>query len=126
MLEPKGTMTAYARAQGTAPSVGMPMHASRPTMAFVFMFVGGILIMIGGIVYLFLGRGFFSFFALLGFVCGTIVVAAAILVERQPARHAVWGTIGLVFALLSLPNFGGFIVGLVLSVVGASLPIAWQ
>src|SRR2546427_9675571 len=94
---------------------GACMATTRPTMAFVFTLLGGVFILLGGIFYLFV-RSFFSFFSVLGVVSGTIVLVAAILLIRRPAEHATWGALALVFALLSLPNLGGFVVGMVCAV----------
>ncbi len=68
----------------------------------------------------------FRFFAPLGLVCGVAGLAAAAMMYREPAQHKVWGTIALLFALVSIANAGGFVIGMVLLAVGGALGIAWE
>jgi|SRR2546422_3092536 len=64
---------------------------------------------------------------LLGLASGTMVILGAVLIYTRPAESQVWGAIVLAFSLVSiLGSMGGFLVGLILSVVGGSLALSWK
>ncbi|MEU3019634.1 DUF6114 domain-containing protein [Nocardiopsis sp. NPDC007018] len=46
----------------------------------------------------------------------------------QPAQHVFFGLVGLMLALVSFPtsNFGGFVIGMLLGIVGGALVFAWS
>lgn len=71
--------------------------------------------------------GYFSFVAagigIWGIVCGIVILVGSYLLYSRPASHATWGVVILVFSLLSVFEGGGFIVGLILGVVGGVLAI---
>ncbi|MEK6851910.1 MAG: hypothetical protein AABY30_05165, partial [Candidatus Thermoplasmatota archaeon] len=41
------------------------------------------------------------------------------------AQHVAWGVIVLVFSVLSIVSFGGFIVGMAFGIVGGAIGMAW-
>ncbi|MCK9873229.1 DUF6114 domain-containing protein, partial [Nocardiopsis dassonvillei] len=45
----------------------------------------------------------------------------------QPAQHLFFGVVGLMLGLVSFvtSNFGGFVIGMLLGIVGGSLVFAW-
>lgn len=96
----------------------------RPSVGFVLGLIGGIFIMLGSLVLLFLS--FIAILALLALIFGTLVVVFAILLYNRPAEHVTWGVLILVFSCASIVGFGGFIIGLVLGVVGGALGIAFR
>ena len=102
------------------------MISPRPTTAFVLSLCGGILIIVGALFFLLLSPFFFSIFSLLAIVFGIIVTVGAVAIYRVPSQHLAWGVIILIFSVLSIIGFGGFIAGLVLGVVGGSLGISWR
>ena len=77
------------------------------------------------------GPGYFSpmmsFAGMLGIIFGLIVIASAIMLNRRPTQHTTWGILILVFSILGI--FGvlaGYLVGLILGIVGGALAIAWK
>lgn len=102
------------------------MVPARPVAAFVLGLIGGIFILLGGLVIL-IGAPFpLGIFAVLGIVFGILVIVGSVVMFAQPNQHVVWGVIILVFSATSIIVFGGFIVGLVLGVLGGILGIAWR
>ena len=56
---------------------------------------------------------------------GVIVLFAATRVYLNPRRHTLWGVIIIVFSILTIPIGGGFILGLILAVIGGDFAIEW-
>lgn len=106
----------------------------KPTTAFVLSFIGAIFILIGGaivavagaiVAVLFPGVGL----ALAGaaIVCGLLTLIGAIMLYVNPNQRQTWGIIVIVFSILSLFFcLGGFIVGLILGIIGGALAISWK
>lgn len=64
---------------------------------------------------------------IVGLAFAGVVLYAAILLNSRPAQHMTWGTLILVFAVLSVfTSWAGFGIGLVLGVIGGALAIAWR
>ena len=128
----------------------------RPTAAFVLSLVAGVFIMLGGGMMSMIGSfgfagmmggyggmmggmmgypgygmmgGFgFGMFGLLGLIFGIIVVISAIMLNSRPEEHTMWGTIIVIFSVLSIfgSAMGGFGIGLVLGIIGGVLAITWK
>lgn len=126
----------------------------RPTVPFVLSLISGILTLIGGLTVTYIGawrfefmapmmRGlghryafaggpgyfspFISFIGMLGTIFGVIVIVSAIMLNRQPKQHVTWGILILIFSILGIfSGLGGYLVGLVLGIVGGALAIAWK
>ncbi|MFI6575139.1 DUF6114 domain-containing protein [Nocardiopsis sp. NPDC050513] len=62
-----------------------------------------------------------------GTLIGILLIAVGVLAWLQPDQHAFFGLVGLLLALASFvtSNFGGFVVGMLLGIVGGSLVFAW-
>ncbi|OLT28868.1 hypothetical protein BJF83_13890 [Nocardiopsis sp. CNR-923] len=62
-----------------------------------------------------------------GTLIGILLVAIGVLTWFQPAQHTFFGLVGLLLALVSFvtSNFGGFVIGMLLGIVGGSLVFAW-
>lgn len=109
----------------------------RPTLAFALSLVAGLLMFVEGI-YLsiaasvvssagFVGAG--DILGGLGFVgafFGFIVILLAIFLFRNPEAHVGYGVAILVLSLLSFFGGGGFLVGVLLGVIGGILAIIYQ
>jgi hypothetical protein len=134
--------------------VGGEMSSSeKPTAAFALSLAAGILILINGavigaiasflsrivprfiaygpprmeaILRLFVASRFLYVFAIPGIVLGIIVIAAAVLLYQNPAQNTLWGIIILVLSILSIFIGGGFIIGLVLGIIGGVLALSWR
>src|SRR5437773_4473059 len=72
-----------------------------------------------------LASGFVSA-AIFGLICGVIVLVSSIMLRLKPAQRQTWGTLALVFSILSFFGFGGFIVGAVLGIVGGIMILRWK
>ena len=106
----------------------------RPYAAFVLSLVGGVLILVGGLLGLtWLGwpmwgwmPGFLLVFSAIGIVSGGAIVTAAYMLYNKPSQAQTWGTIVLVFAVVSLLSAGGFIIGALLGIIGGLLALTWR
>ncbi|SHI76738.1 hypothetical protein SAMN05421803_10217 [Nocardiopsis flavescens] len=64
-------------------------------------------------------------------VSGTLIAALMIVLGAlswfQPAQHTFFGVVGVLLALVTFvtSNFGGFVIGMLLGIVGGSLVFAW-
>jgi hypothetical protein len=64
----------------------------------------------------------------LGVVFGVIVIVSAIMLNNKPQEHVTWGSLIVLFSVLSIfgSAMGGFGVGLALGLVGGILAITWK
>jgi len=122
----------------------------RPTAAFLLSLVGGIFILVGGAMSMFGPFGFggmmwgfrgmmgyrygmmgglgFGVFGILGLIFGAIVIISAFMLNSKPHEHSTWGTVIVIFSVLSIfgSAMGGFGVGLILGIIGGILGITWK
>ena len=106
----------------------------KPTTAFVLALIGGVFILLGGLLVLAIGAflavfgfGFSLVFGVIGMASGILVILGAVMMYVQPRQHVAWGIIVLVFSILSvLGALAGFVVGLVLGIIGGALGIGWK
>lgn len=64
---------------------------------------------------------------IVGLAFGGVVLYSAIMLNARPAWHVTWGSLILVFSVLSaFGAMGGFGIGLILGVIGGALAIAWR
>lgn len=98
-------------------------------------FVGGILVAVGGVEMFFSGQLDLGHLhvqlgieGLQATVIPVVLLLLGILVIAMPDHHVFYGVIALAVALYSLigVNLGGFLVGMLLSVVGGILVVAWM
>ncbi|WP_026119632.1 DUF6114 domain-containing protein [Nocardiopsis ganjiahuensis] len=56
-----------------------------------------------------------------------LLITLGVLSWLQPAQHVFFGLVGLMLALVSFvtSNFGGFVIGMLLGIVGGALVFAW-
>jgi len=121
-----------------------------PITAFILSLIGGVLILIGGVVssVWFMSGGYgvggmmggyggmmggFGFpFGLMGnlwpmgLVAGTLVIIGALMLNARPAEHTAWGTIILVFSIISFIGMGGFFIGAILGIAGGAVALSWR
>jgi Family of unknown function (DUF6114)/zinc-ribbon domain len=115
-------------------STGGSNMAEKPTAAFVLSLLGGIFILLGGAVIAAIGASMFVVLPAIGLVIGVIglafgvlVLVGAIMLYVHPEQHVTWGVIILVFSILSVfTSLGGFLVGLILGIIGGALGIGWK
>jgi len=124
-----------------------------PKIASVFSFVGGILIVLGGILLMAVSAfilphldysnlrtpphlapamipglvsGIVGTMGLLGLVSGIIVLASALMLLTNATRARMWGVLILIFSVLSFFGLGGFVLGAVLGIAGGILTLRWK
>jgi hypothetical protein len=68
--------------------------------------------------------GWFYGFAVVGIAAGALVLFGAIMMYDQPRQVALWGTLVLVFSVVSFFGAGGFFVGAVLGILGGIIALA--
>jgi len=127
----------------------------KPTTAFIISLIAGVFIILGGGIMSILGYGFmgmmgrygnyggwngmmgpgfgmmgfaFGMMGILGLVFGVIVIISALMLNSKPQEHTTWGTLILVFSVLSIfgSAMGGFGIGLILGIIGGILAITWK
>jgi len=103
----------------------------KPTAAFVLSLIGGILVLLGGLLWaaigafvaIFLGSvgALFGIFA----IFGIIIIIGAIMMYSQPRSAKTWGIIVLILGVISLLGIVTTLGGL-LSLIGGILAIVWK
>jgi hypothetical protein len=73
-------------------------------------FVGGIVTSVG----------------LFGLVSGIVVLVSGVMLRTSPSQRTLWGTLILVFSVLSFLGTGGFIVGAILGIIGGIMALTWR
>jgi len=131
---PPSQQTSYQQPPQQAPYYQVPYTETRyrredkSTAAFVLSLIGGILILINGLIVAVIGS-FFVFFGvgilmiILGLVFGFAVLLSAIMLNANPREHVTWGILILIFSVLSIVIGGGFVVGLILGLIGGILAL---
>lgn len=116
--------------------------SEKPTAAFALSLIAGILIFINGAVLGAVGSfiapfipgasetalitGILGSLTAIGVILGIIMILAAVLLYRNPAQKTMWGVIILVLSIISIFIGGGFIIGLILGIIGGALALAWK
>ncbi len=62
-----------------------------------------------------------------GVLIGVLLIVCGVLLCVNPAHRTFYGITGVVLGILSFPasNLGGFVIGMLLAIVGGSLAFAW-
>ena len=62
-----------------------------------------------------------------GNLIGMLLIGIGVLSWFQPAQNSFFGMVGIMLALVSFvtSNFGGFVIGMLLGIVGGALVFAW-
>ncbi|HIY42142.1 MAG TPA: hypothetical protein H9836_13550, partial [Candidatus Nocardiopsis merdipullorum] len=62
-----------------------------------------------------------------GTLIGLLLIGLGVLSWLQPAQNVFFGIVGLLLALVTFvtSNFGGFVIGMLLGIIGGSLVFAW-
>lgn len=104
----------------------------KSAVAFVLSLVGGILILINGLAIALVGSLFLWFFGagivmiVVGLILGFAVVLSAIMLNANPREHVTWGIMIVVFSVLSIVIGGGFVIGLILGLIGGILALVQE
>ncbi len=117
------------------------MNGDRPSGAYVLSLIGGIFIIIGAILVVLMGvliggYAFYPFYAgggvmfgfgIVGLVFGILIVIGAVMAYDNPKHCKSWGTLILVFSILSwFFALAGFLVGFLLALIGGILFLDWK
>lgn len=126
------------------------MAEEKPTTAYILSLIAGILMLLGGGMgtysgmmggrsmmggYNMMGPGMMGYpswgfgmgFGVLGLIFGLVVIFGAIMLDSKPKEHKTWGTIILIFSILSIfGGMGGFGIGAILGIIGGALAISWS
>ena len=70
--------------------------------------------------------GFMWGFSLVALIAGFIVILGAIMLQTRPAEHMLWGSIVLIFSIVSFIGMGGFMIGALLGIAGGALALSWR
>ena len=96
-------------------------------------FWGGLLMMIGGAIMGWLPLGPITQIIRLGvggiggYLCAILLIAMGLTVWIQPSLRRAAGVIAVIVSLISFPltNLGGFVVGMLLGIVGGCMVFGW-
>ena len=81
----------------------------------------GMGMMIGGMM------GLYPIFSIIGLASGALVILGAVMLYSRPFEKDLWGVVIIAFSILGiLGGMGGFMIGLVLGIVGGALALAWN
>jgi len=109
-------------------------EVKKATAGFIVSLIAGILILINGLIFIAgaaifesLGLGMFTgmvaAFGAVGLIFAILVIIGAILIY-MPGREVIGGILVIIFSILSIFIGGGFIIGLILGIIGGALGIA--
>jgi hypothetical protein len=117
--------------------------ADRRTLVFILMLLGGIVTLIGGMITAIISLvlhnasspgitqiipiyNTFSFYTLLGMISGIMLMVGAIEVHHNRKKGAIkyWSTVGLAFAIISLFDGGGLVLGFVLAIIASLIGLS--
>ena len=122
-----------------------------PSVAFILSLIGGLIIVVGSSISVFLstygspsgiyygmgpgmmrgfgfgyGSGWFSVLSFVAFVCGVMVLLGSIMLNVRPAERLTWGIIVLIFSVVSLAGMGGYFIGAILGMAGGALALSYR
>ena len=113
------------------------MADGKPTAAFILTLIGGVLVLIGSIVFIAAGSLAGSLgvpttttvtttlvvSGVLGIVLGIVLIVASILLNTTDMKkRKLWSIIAIILAIISLVAAGGgFIIGFILALIGGIL-----
>ena len=124
-----------------------------PKTASILALVGGIVILLGGALFVFVSAfvlpnidlgnlttpqglsnsaihalvsGVVGVMGAFGLVTGAVVLVSAIMLLASIGQARTWGILILVFSILSFVGLGGFIVGAILGIAGGILTLRWK
>jgi len=81
----------------------------------------GMGMMIGGMM------GVYPIFSIIGLTSGALVILGAVMLYSRPFEKDLWGAVIIAFSILGIfGGMGGFVIGLVLGIVGGALALAWN
>jgi len=85
--------------------------------------MGGYRTMMGGFGVPF---GFMGGLSFIGLLSGIFVIIGALMLNARPAEHVAWGTLILIFSVISFLGMGGFYIGALLGIAGGAVALSWK
>jgi len=70
--------------------------------------------------------GFMGGLLFVGLLSGIVVIVGALMLNALPAEHMAWGTLILVFSVISFLGMGGFYIGALLGIAGGAIALSWR
>ncbi len=70
--------------------------------------------------------GNFGTLSLIGLVTGIIVIISAAMLNLRPSEHVAWGTLVIIFSVVSFVDMGGFMFGAIMGIAGGALAISYR
>lgn len=118
----------------------MSQKVERPVGAFVLSLVAAVLYLIAALILLMLFLAIsslsspfppdaaspFYFLTLVAFLCGITLLSLAVGLYVKPHKHKAFGILIIVFSLVGLVSSGGFLIGLLLGIIGGAWAIRWK
>ncbi|MCL4380903.1 MAG: DUF6114 domain-containing protein [Candidatus Marsarchaeota archaeon] len=106
----------------------------KPMAAFVLVLVGGIFVLLSGVMLSLMGSimtffimGVGGIFGIIGIVSGIMmIISAAMINTTHKAQIKTWSVIALIFSVVSIANFGGFIIGFLFGLIGSILGLVFE
>jgi len=134
-------------------NTGQGSTTAYPKTASIFSLVGGVIILLGGVIFLGaatyviphlnlsnvtvpqgmdraslpgLISGVLTVMGGFGLICGMIVLLSATMLLIRKGDRRTWGILILVFSVLSFIGLGGFVIGAILGIAGGVLTLRWK
>jgi hypothetical protein len=116
-------------------------NTEHPTGPFILSLIGGLLVLIDGIAIFLFGISGYIFryheyvpfvrpvitaIGIWGIICAIIILAGSFMLNAHLDQHGLWGIVILVFSILSIASGGGFLIGLILGVIGGIWALIWR
>jgi hypothetical protein len=132
---------------------GQETGSAYPKTAGVLALAGGLIIILGGVVFLGVAAfviphlnlsnmtvpqgidraslpglisGILNVMGAFGLVCGSVVLVSATMLLAKVGQRRTWGVLILVFSVLSFIGLGGFVIGAILGIAGGVLALRWK
>jgi hypothetical protein len=118
------------------------MRSEKPTQAFNLALTAGILILVNAVLLWVVTTWFlwimptipgtsndtvpFGTLTAIGITCAALVMLSAFMLQSKPASRKVWGILIIVFSVPSFIMGGGFIIGLILGIIGGIKAVKWK
>ncbi len=68
----------------------------------------------------------FATIAIIGLICGALVLFGAIMLRIKPENKKAWGILIIVFSMPSVITGGGFIIGFILGIIDGVKAFKWK
>ena len=112
-------------------------EVKKATSGFIVSLIAGILILINALAFFALAEfieslgsalpifveGIFATFGAIGAIIALVVIVGALLIY-MPGKEVIGGILVIIFSILSIVIGGGFLIGLILGIIGGALGLA--